>query len=368
MITLPKIVVFGATGYTGRLTAEVLLSLGMSPLLAARNPTALRTLADELGGADTAVADVSDPASVRALLDRGDVLITTVGPFLRYGGPALAAALDAGAHYFDSTGEGPFIRTVFEHDEQARQAGVGLLSGFGFDYVPGNLAGALALRDAPDAVRVDIGYFIDTPGTSGGTRASVAGMLFERGFALRGGDVVPVRTGERIHTFDVEGHARTGASIPGSEHFALRRSYPNLREADVYLGLPAAVVARGFQLTSLITDATARVAPVKQLAEKALHSLVKGSTGGPSTSARSRNRTWAVAEARDNAGRVLSSITLAGGDPYDFTAATLAWGAQTALDGGLRGTGALGPIDAFGLDAVSAAAFDAGFAVTASGR
>ena len=98
MINLPKIVVFGATGYTGGLRAEVLVSLGLSPLLAARNSAALRKLAAELGGADTAVADVSDPASVRALLDRGDVLVTTVGPFLRHGGPALAAALDAGAH------------------------------------------------------------------------------------------------------------------------------------------------------------------------------------------------------------------------------------------------------------------------------
>ena len=74
----------------------------------------------------------------RALLAPGDVLVSTVGPFVRWGRPALRAALDAGAHYLDSTGEPPFIRTVFEdHDAAARAAGVGLLTAFGYDYVPG---------------------------------------------------------------------------------------------------------------------------------------------------------------------------------------------------------------------------------------
>jgi short subunit dehydrogenase-like uncharacterized protein len=357
---MPKIVLFGATGYTGRLTAEALIARGAAPVLAARNAAALEKLAADLGGAETAVADVTEPDSVRALLDRGDVLVTTVGPFLRYGGPALAAAVAAGAHYFDSTGEGPFISTVFDHDDEARKAGVGLLTAFGFDFVPGNLAAGLALRDAPDAVRADIGYFIASPGASGGTRASMAGMLFEHGFALRGGRIVPERTGSRIRTFDVAGRPRTGVSIPGSEHLALSRAYPRLGEADVYLGLPPAA-ARALQAGSLLTGALARVEPVKRLAEGALERVVRGSTGGPGREARARTRSWAVAEALDDTGRVLASVTLAGVDPYDFTSAILAWGAQAALDGGLLGVGALGPVEAFGLEALTAAAADAGF-------
>lgn len=171
---------------------------------------------------------------------------------------------------------------------------------------------------------------------------------------------MPERTGSRSRTFDVAGRSRTGVSIPGSEHLALSRAYPRLGEVDVYLGLPTAV-ARGLQAGSLLTGAVARVEPVKQLAEGVLERVVKGSTGGPGQDARARTRSWAVAETFDDTGRVLTSVTLGGVDPYDFTAAILGWGAQTALDGGLLGTGALGPVDAFGLDALTAGAANAGF-------
>ncbi|MGV9410716.1 saccharopine dehydrogenase family protein [Nocardia sp. NPDC003693] len=357
---MAKIVVFGATGYTGRLTVEALVARGVSPVLAGRNATALEKLAADLGGARTAVADVADPASVRALLEPGDVLVSTVGPFLRYGGPALAAAIDAGAHYLDSTGEGPFIRTVFDHDERARAAGSALLTAFGFDYVPGNLAAGLALASAPGAVRVDIGYFADNPRTSGGTRASIAGMLFEPGFALRDGRIVTERSGARLHTFDVAGTARTGVSIPGSEHLALTRSYPGLREAGVYLGLPT-LAAQGLRAGSGLIAAAGKVPVLTRGLNGVLARAVQGSTGGPGAESRGRTRTWAVAQARDASGKTAATVTLAGGDPYDFTAAILAWGAQTALEGGLRGAGALGPVDAFGLEALDAAVTAAGW-------
>jgi short subunit dehydrogenase-like uncharacterized protein len=99
-------VLFGATGYMGELTAHALVGRGVRPVLAARNAQRLEALARQLGGLDTAVADVGRPETVRALVTRGDVLVSTVGPFERYGEPAIQAAIAAGAHYLDSTGEG----------------------------------------------------------------------------------------------------------------------------------------------------------------------------------------------------------------------------------------------------------------------
>ena len=142
------------------------------------------------------MADVARPDSVRDLLSAGDVLVSTVGPFVRWGAAAAEAAISAGAHYVDSTGEPAFIRRVFdEYGPRAAAAGVGLLTAFGFDWVPGNLAGALALRDADAATRLDVGYFPRGGGLSGGTRASVAGVLVEDSFAFRGGRLRSERVG-----------------------------------------------------------------------------------------------------------------------------------------------------------------------------
>ncbi|MET9201238.1 saccharopine dehydrogenase NADP-binding domain-containing protein [Gordonia sp. NPDC003585] len=356
---MAKIVLFGATGYTGRLTAAALKARGAQTVLAARNKATLAALADELGGAETAVADVSDPASVRALLSRGDVLISTVGPFLRYGQPALDAALDAGAHYLDSTGEGPFIRGVFDRDEQARDAGVGLLSAFGFDFVPGNLAAGLALDNAPDAVRAEVCYGVVNPGTSGGTQASIAGMLFEEGFALRDGHLRPANLGARVRNFEIDGKSRTAASLPGSEHLTLVRSYPQLRDVDVYMSA-APNAARGLQFGARLTGLAGKVGVLKKAGNAVVSRAVRGSTGGPSPEQRARASSWVVAEAVDAGGNVVATSTLSGVDPYDFTAAMLAWGADTTLAGGLRTTGALGPVEAFGLPELTAGAAEAG--------
>ena len=95
------------------------------------------------------MADVSRPETVTALVEEGDVLVATVGPFVKWGGAAAEAAIAQGAHYIDSTGEPPFIREVFErYGPRAESAGIGMITAFGYDWVPGNLAGALALHAA----------------------------------------------------------------------------------------------------------------------------------------------------------------------------------------------------------------------------
>src|SRR3984957_15035980 len=100
-----RVILLGATGYTGRLVADSLVEMGERPVLAGRTASRLSEMGDSLGGLDTVVADVTRPASVKGIVAEGDVLVSTVGPFTLYGDVALDAALGAGAHYLDSTGE-----------------------------------------------------------------------------------------------------------------------------------------------------------------------------------------------------------------------------------------------------------------------
>ncbi|HEY2604086.1 MAG TPA: saccharopine dehydrogenase NADP-binding domain-containing protein [Thermoleophilaceae bacterium] len=356
------IVLFGATGYTGRLVADALVKRGARPLLAARNGDAVARLGEELGGLDTAVADVARPETIRALLDEYTVLVSTVGPFLRWGAPAVEAAIDAGVVYFDSTGEPPFIREVFDRrDGPARAGGATLITAFGYDFVPGNLAAALALERAGErAAKVSVGYFITGGGSvkdamSGGTAASVAGVMLAPQFAYQDGRVVAERSAKRVRSFDVNGKRLTGISIGCSEHLSLPRAYPSVREVDVYLGWfgPASRAMQGVSLLGAVPG-------VRSGSENLSRRFVRGSTGGPGPESRAKSGSLVVAEAVDSSGSIVERVVLSGPNGYTFTGDILAWGAAHAAEHGVDGTGALGPVEAFGLQTLEAGCAEAG--------
>ena len=354
-----RIVLFGATGYTGRLTAAAFVRRGVKPVLAARNAQALEALSSELGGGfETAVADVARPETVRALVEKGDVLLSTVGPFVRYGEPALRAAVDAGAHYLDSTGEGPFIRRVFEQfGPQAEQAGCALLTAMAFDWVPGNLAGGLALDEAGEAAtRLDVGYFMLGPvAASGGTRTSAAGIMLEPGYSFRGGRIVTERGGAHVRAFEVNGRDRSALSVASTEAFSLPRVHGTVRDVSVYLGAFGGAT-RAVSAFSLL----GHVPGLRPALGAAARRFIKGSTGGPDAAERAKSRTHIVAVAGNASGAPLATVHLEGASPYDFTADMLAWAAERASDGGLHGAGALGPVEAYGLDALRLGCSEAG--------
>ena len=348
-----KVVLFGATGYTGELTARDLVKRGAKPILAGRNEALLKALADELGGLEVAVADVTSQASISDLLNAGDALITTVGPFVKLGKPALDAALSKGAHYVDSTGEPVWIRNVFEHDEKAKAANIAALTSFGYDYVPGNLAAGLALRQAQEPVsKVNVGYFVQGGfGASGGTMASLAGALLEPGFEFSDGAIQTVRGAKSEHTFQTSVGPRTGLSIGASEHFAIPRVDSTVQDVGAYLGWfgdnTAPIRAGSAALNGLI-----KVPGVKRAIGFGLSKALPGSTGGPTEAERAKTSSIAIAEALDSAGRTLSQVEVNGPNAYDMTASFLAWaGIKLAAEGPAK-TGALGPVEVFGLDAL----------------
>lgn len=365
-----RIVLFGATGYTGRLTAAALTARGARPVLAARDAAAVRDLAEELGGLEWATADVGRPGTVRALVERGDVLASCVGPFTRVGDAAVEAALDAGAHYLDTTGEGPFIRTVFErHGPRAAAAGVALLPAMGYDFLPGNLAGALALARAGDgARRVDVGYFVRGAGPgdlSAGTRASAARMVLEPSFGFHDGQVVEERLARHARTFTLGGRRRPASSLGATEQFALPAVHPGLREVGAYLGwfgpLTPLVQAQSAALE------LARVVPgVAQALDAVAERLASGASGGPGPEARARVRSLVVGVAGDGAARRVQ-VVLEGPEPYGLTAALVAWAAERLAGEGPAAAGALGPVEAFGLDVLVAGAQEVGLVEAPAG-
>jgi hypothetical protein len=161
-----------------------------------------------------------------------------------------------------------------------------------------------------------------------------------------------------VRSFDVRGRSRQGISIGGTEQLALPRLSPSLRDVDVYLGW-FGPLSRPMQALSAGLGVVGHVPGVKAALNSGAGRFVKGSTGGPDAEARSRTGAHAVAVASDAGGRPLATVHLQGTNPYTFTGDILAWGAQAALEG-LHGSGALGPVDGFGLERLRAGCAEAG--------
>src|SRR5215207_6687631 len=256
-----RIVLLGATGFTGNRVLRELLAAGETPTLMGRNGTRMAAAAGRLGAKLPVVeVDVTSVSDLERVFTSNDVVLSTVGPFMKLGLATVTAAAHAGAHYLDSTGEATFVRRVFGLDSVAVASGATLIPAFGYDYVPGNLAGALAVDKAGEwATQVEVGYFLTRSGlgdelqyrstlrdvyalTTGGTRATLVGASAENALAYRPitqgapASLHEERAGRRAHTFAFAGVQRTGMSVGGSEHLGLPESCPQLQTVDVYLG------------------------------------------------------------------------------------------------------------------------------------
>ncbi|WP_199422918.1 saccharopine dehydrogenase family protein [Actinotalea solisilvae] len=183
------VVVLGATGFVGALTAEHLARhapAGTRVALAGRSRDRLERVRAGLPGRahdwPLLVADVDDAASLAALAGSTRVVVTTVGPYLRHGLPVVAACARAGTHYADLTGEVPFIRAAIDgYDAVARASGARLVHACGYDSVPSDL-GVLTLHrrvaaDGAGTLERILTVARARGGVSGGTVASVRGIV-----------------------------------------------------------------------------------------------------------------------------------------------------------------------------------------------
>jgi short subunit dehydrogenase-like uncharacterized protein len=181
------IALFGATGFTGSLTADYLgahLPEGKAWAIAGRNVPKLQAVADrieKLGGVVPAIleADIADAASMKALAEQTRVLISTVGPYLQYGEPAVKACAEAGTHYVDLTGEPEFVDKMWlKYHDVAKASGAKIVHACGFDSIPYDLGVLFTVERLPENVPIAIEGYIRAGGTpSGGTYHSAIGAF-----------------------------------------------------------------------------------------------------------------------------------------------------------------------------------------------
>ncbi|GAA2334796.1 saccharopine dehydrogenase NADP-binding domain-containing protein [Streptomyces kunmingensis] len=176
MASTPRLLVYGATGYTGRLIVEHAKQLGLDVVVAGRNQERIAALGSEFG-VESRAFTVDDPELLRAALDDITVVLNAAGPFRHTAGPLMDASIDKGVHYLDTTAEYDIFAAARSRHAEAAAAGVMVMSGVGWDVVPSDsIATHTAARVAdPVSLRLALKLLSATPEEAEGLN------LFSRG-------------------------------------------------------------------------------------------------------------------------------------------------------------------------------------------
>jgi short subunit dehydrogenase-like uncharacterized protein len=340
------IVMFGATGFTGGLTAEYLArhaDAGTRWAIAGRSREKLEKLRSRLGDVHTELpilhADVGDTGSLRRLAESTKVVITTVGPYINYGEPLVAACAAAGTDYVDLTGEPEFVDLMWlRYHAEAERSGARLVHSCGFDSIPYDLGALFTVGHLPDGMPIELQAFVSTRGAfSGGTYHSAIHIL---GRLRHGARVAQERRAKESRPTD-----RRVRGVQGKPHNdpvaggwvvpfptidpqtvlrsarALKRYGPDFSYSH-YLVVKRLPLAAGFLAGAGTLIALAQLPPTRQLLLK-----VKDPGEGPSPDRRAKSWFRVRFLGVSDGTRIVTEVS--GGDPgYGETSKMLA---QSAL-------------------------------------
>ncbi len=340
------VVLFGATGFTGGLTADYLARNappGCRWALAGRNQAKLAAVRDRLAAVDASLADLpllhadsTDAASLADVASRARVVITTVGPYVEHGEPLVAACARAGTDYVDLTGEPEFVdRMYVAHHEEATRTGARIVHACGFDSIPHDLGALFTVQQLPEGVALRLRGMVRSNGTfSGGTFASAL-TAFSRAGKMKQAHadrrkVEPrAAAGRRVRTVAKRPHFDKDAGfwlvpLPTIDPFVVRRSAVALERygPDFSYGHYAAVkrlptVVGGLGVVAVVA-AAAQVAPLRRFL---ISKVPQGQ--GPSEERRAKAY-FSVRFVGEGGGRTVHT-EVRGGDPgYTETAKMLA--------------------------------------------
>lgn len=362
------IVVFGATGFTGRLAAEYLAQKSLEPglrwAIAGRSAARLAEVKAALTARSPACASLGvieassgDAASLERLAAQTRVVLTTVGPYAEHGEPLVAACIKEGTDYVDITGEPDFVDGLLDrHHEPARARGVRIVSCCGFDSIPHDLGALFTVKQLPSGAPIKVEGFVRAKGTfSGGTWQSAIGAMGN----LRNQKKRPRReatSGRKVRGLKPRIRYESGlrawvCPLPTIDPQIVLRSArglavygPDFRYGH-YVQIRSGFALAGFVVGVGAVVALAQLGPTRELLRK-----VRGSGEGPSPEERAKGSFKVTFHGTSGASRVVTRVS--GGDPgYTETAKMVSESALClALDGAKLSTpfGVLTPAEAMG--------------------
>ena len=301
---------YGANGYTGNLCAREAVKRGLSPVLAGRDRDKVAQLAAELS-LEHRVFSLEDSTAIDAALNEVAAVLHCAGPFSRTSKPMADACLRTGKHYLDITGEVTVFESLAARDAEARQAGVMLLPGVGFDVVPSDCLAAHLKTRLPSATKLALG--IQGLGRiSHGTATTMIENIDRGGLIRREGRLTPVPTAWKTRDIDFGRGPVKAVTIPWGDVSTAFYStgIPNI---EVYAAVPASmrwmmIASRGF---GWLLSST--------LVQNFLKRRIKAQPAGPSDAERERGQSFVWGEVTDDSGQRRVS-RLRGPEGYSLTA------------------------------------------------
>ena len=339
-LTPKLILVLGATGYTGRLIAAQLHKKGQPFAIAGRSLARLKDLQISLNLPQNISILEADPTNSETLnaLFRPEIglIINCVGPYTTLGEPVVRAALEAGVHYLDLSGEQAYLAHIIEkYDGLARQKGCAIIPACGLEYTMTNWAAVLAAQNLEPVENLWTATVTRGIKSSQGTKLSLFQVLAKPGLSWKNGRVTVKAAASSIRRVNFPPPFGSGRAIwtPFGELVTIPRH------------IKVQNMASFLQLNSFLALSLWLFSPLLPLISRLAGPVMARLAKGPAPGYRENSR-WAVmAQAEGSQGH--RQVTIQGKNVYELTAVITAWCAAQMLQPDFELSGALGPAQAF---------------------
>jgi short subunit dehydrogenase-like uncharacterized protein len=235
-----QIIIYGSYGYTGRLIAQLCKQRNLTVLLSGRKTNLLKQQASELGYQFEEV-EIDDRPALLNLLQKGKLVIHCGGPFQHTAKQMAEACLETQTHYTDITGEIPVFEKLASFDAQAKQRGIVIMPGVGFDVVPSDCLAVHLKNRLPDATHLQLAFTMSKGGLSRGTAKTMIEGMGYGGLVRENGKLVSIPLGTRVQKINFGTFQRHAICIPWGDVSTAWQStgIPNI---EVYSGVPVSTI------------------------------------------------------------------------------------------------------------------------------
>ncbi len=335
------LLIYGATGYTGRLLARRASHLGMNAILAGRGEKSLRTIAQEVD-LPSRQFGLDNPVALDAVLRDVAVVLNAAGPFAATARPVVEACLRTGTHYLDVSGELPAIQAMHRYDSAAHATGIMIMPAVGFVVVATDCLAAHVASRMPDAHQLRLALS-SAELASRGSYTTMLGLVRAGVSIRREGRLCAVPVGRLECGFDYGAGNRVSAAVSWADVFT---AYHTTRIPNIEVYIEAGTWKRYLYQAAAYFAGPLGLAPVQAL----LKLQARAFPEGPSEEQRAAAPRVIVAEAEDRYRRRVQA-RLYTPDGYDFTALSALAIAERVMAGDFL-TGFQTPGGLYGADLV----------------